>query len=426
VATSFGAGPIAGSIPTQPLDTPPPAPSGSPVSDAMETLLHSASVALHAGDYVAARDQYNQALLANLSAQRAHAGLYYACTGLGDEQTAAMHLSKALQLQAIVALPYRGVETQMPVSVLLLQSIHAGNVLIQRLLDDRLFRTHVLIVEFYEPWMPLPPHHVVLNAIGDADIRGEALAAAQGVLARTQAPVINPPDAVLATGRVQNALRLSSIAGVQTPITVNLARSSLESPKAVSLLAGHGLRFPLLLRAPGYHMGQHFLRLQQPSELSFALSELPGDELIAMQFLDGSGEDGLVRKYRVLIVDGEFYPVHLAVSNQWKVHYFSAEMAERAERRAEDAAFLADMAGTLGPKVIASLDRIRTTLGLDYGGVDFGLSREGELLLYEANANMAVIRPDASPIWDYRRAAIDRIHAAVHRMLESRAGRLAA
>jgi glutathione synthase/RimK-type ligase-like ATP-grasp enzyme len=409
--------------------------SGSvPISEAIEALLSSAAQLLHAGEFAAARDQYNQALLANLCAQRAHAGLYYACAGLGDERTAALHLSKALQLQAIVALPYRGPQAGAnlrpgagaPVSILLLQSIHAGNVLIQRLLDDRIFRTHVLVVEFYEPWMPLPPHQVVLNAIGDADIRADALEAAVAVLARTEAPVINPPEAVLATGRCHNARRLDDIPGVRTPITVSLSRSALESDKAASILASHGLRFPLLLRSPGYHMGLHFVRVERAADLPAALTELPqqgfaGNEVLAIEYLDSRASDGLSRKYRVLFVDGRPYPVHLAVSDHWKVHFFASRMGEHPERRAEDARFLRDMPAVLGPDIMKALARICDKLRLDYGGIDFGISRSGELLLYEANANMSVIRPDQDPMWDYRRAAIDAIHGAVHRMLTNRA-----
>jgi hypothetical protein len=66
----------------------------------------------------------------------------------------------------------------------------------------------VVVPEFYDSKMPLPPHQVVFNAIGDADLAAPALAAAQSVVALTTAPVINLPSAVLATGRADHA-RLS-------------------------------------------------------------------------------------------------------------------------------------------------------------------------------------------------------------------------
>jgi hypothetical protein len=60
-------------------------------------------------------------------------------------------------------------------------------------------------------------------------------------------------------------------------------------------------------------------------------------------------------------------------------------------------------------------------LGLDYGGIDFGLNRKGEILLFEANATMAVYWPEAGPRWEYRRPAVERIYTAVQQMLMSRA-----
>jgi hypothetical protein len=174
-------------------------------------------------------------------------------------------------------------------------------------------------------------------------------------------------------------------------------------------------------------MGLHFELVETPAELAAAAGALPGAgrggaELIAIQYLDARGEDGCVRKYRAMIVDGQLFPLHLAISQHWKIHYFSADMKERPDHRAEEAGFLADMPGFIGAKAIAALESVRAALGLDYGGIDFGLNRQGEVLLFEANATMVVEQPDPDPRWDYRRAAVERIHAAVRRMLLRNAG----
>jgi hypothetical protein len=122
-----------------------------------------------------------------------------------------------------------------------------------------------------------------------------------------------------------------------------------------------------------------------------------------------------------MIVDGALYPLHLAISPDWKVHYFTAAMAEHPEHREEEAAFLADTPAVLGPVAMAALAHIRDTLGLDYGGIDFGLARDGALLLFEANSTMVVNPPDADPRWHYRRAPIERVLDAARRMLRRRA-----
>ncbi len=104
--------------------------------------------------------------------------------------------------------------------------------------------------------------------------------------------------------------------------------------------------------------------------------------------------DGLARKYRVMMIDGQLYPLHLAISNHWKIHYFTADMADRPEHRAEDAAFLENMPAVLGPRATAALAEIQSRLGLDYAGIDFGLNASGEILLFEANATMVVHPPE--------------------------------
>jgi hypothetical protein len=145
-----------------------------------------------------------------------------------------------------------------------------------------------------------------------------------------------------------------------------------------------------------------------------------------IQFLDARGRDGKVRKYRVMMIAGELYPLHVAISNHWKIHYFSADMdaetAEGASNRAEDAEFLENMPSVVGSRAMEALARIQSTLGLDYAGIDFGLGPTGDLLLFEANATMVVNPPEPGDRWAYRRPAVNRIYSAVRRMLTAPAG----
>jgi tetratricopeptide (TPR) repeat protein len=372
------------------------------------------NVLYEGGEFQAAREHYETALRFEPGHAEAHRGLAYALAELGDEEDAEWHRRKAFGDRPVIALPYRGEGP--PVSLLLLVSSVGGNIPTRNLLDDRFFQTFVVVPEYYDPKVPLPPHRVVFNAIGDADLAGPALAAAQSVVALTTAPVINPPSAVLATGRSDQA-RFARVPGVVTPAIVTLPRDLLSSPEAAATVARHGFRFPLLVRTPGFHTGRHFVRVEGPDTLASAVAELPGRKLNVIEFLNARGEDGKVRKYRVMMIGGQLYPLHVAISSHWKIHYFTAEMAERADNRAEDAEFLENMPGVLGPRAMEALARIQATLGLDYAGVDFGLSATGDVLLFEANATMVVNPPEPDPRWAYRRPAVERIFAAVRRML---------
>jgi hypothetical protein len=122
----------------------------------------------------------------------------------------------------------------------------------------------------------------------------------------------------------------------------------------------------------------------------------------------------------VMMIDGAIYPLHLAISRNWKVHYFTADMAEEPGHRSEEARFLKDMPSVLGAMAMAALERIRDTLGLDYAGVDFAIRPDGELLLFEANATMVIAPPNQEERWAYRRDAIGKILDAVAAMIMAR------
>jgi aromatic-L-amino-acid/L-tryptophan decarboxylase len=387
-------------------------------NDAM-SHVNLANVLYENGEFGAAREHYETALLCAPDYAEAHQGLSYVLAEMEDAEGSAWHRRKGFEHRAVQTLPYRGEGT--PLSILLLISASGGNIPTGNFLDDRVFETTVVAPEFYDFREPLPRHRLIFNAIGDADLAGEALAAAQSVAALSGAPVLNAPLAVMATGRADNAQRLSRLPGVIAPAMVTLSRELLSLPDAATTLARHGLTFPLLLRTPGFHTGRHFVRVDGPGALQEAVTELPGAELTAIEYLDSRGADGKVRKYRVMMIDGRLYPLHLAISSHWKIHYFTAEMADSDEHRAEDAEFLENMPGLLGSRAMTALEHIQSALGLDYAGIDFGLSPAGELHLFEANATMVVNAPEPDVRWAYRRPAVERIFAAVRRMLIDKA-----
>ncbi len=154
-------------------------------------------------------------------------------------------------------------------------------------------------------------------------------------------------------------------------------------------------------------------------------AKLPGDELTAIQYLDARAADGDYRKYRVMMIGGWLYPLHLAISTNWKIHYVTADMTDNAEHRAEEGKFLEDMPRVLGSRAMSALAEIQNVLGLEYAGIDFGLNAAGDVLLFEANATMTVLPPELDRRWDYRRAAVQRIEDAVRTMLVEKAQRRA-
>ena len=380
--------------------------------------VNLANLLLRANRHSEARAHYEAVLRLDPDYAEAHQGLGAVLSDIGDRMAARHHFEKGFRHHAVSTLPYRG--SRPPVTLLQLVSSGGGNIPLAGLLDDCTFLTTVIVADYFDPAMELPPHQLIVNAIGDADLCGPALQAAIRLVSRTAAPVINDPRAVMKTGRIENAIRLGDVPGLASPRTIAVARNLLVGPGGAGAVAARGFVFPLLLRSAGYHTGRNFHLVEQAAELSAAAASLPGDELLMIEYLDARGDDGNARKYRVMMVGGRIYPLHLAISRKWKVHYFTSDMAERPDHRAEEARFLADMPAAIGDTAMKALSRIQEDLALDYAGVDFGIGRDGDLLLFEANATMVIAVPNADERWAYRRQAVNRIVEAVIAMIKQR------
>jgi glutathione synthase/RimK-type ligase-like ATP-grasp enzyme len=396
-----------------------------------EAVLHHAdnpmahvnlgNLLLRANRHAEARQHYEAALRTDPDHAAAHQGLGAVLSDEGDREGARQHFAKGFRGHAVSTLPYRG--TRPPIPLLQLVASGGGNIPTAPFLDDGVFLTTVVVADHLDPFTPLPPHRLIFNAIGDPDLCQDALEAAIRLAARATTPVINDPRAVMRTGRIDNAARLSQLAGVVAPKTLSVRSAVLAGGEGVRWLAERGFGFPLLLRSPGYHTGRNFAQVEKATALATAASALPGDELLVIEYLDARGQDGNARKYRVMTIGGKLFPLHLAISRNWKVHYFTSDMAEEPDHRTEEMAFLENRRGVVGDKAIAALHAICNMLGLDYGGIDFALNANGEVLLFEANATMVIAAPPTDdPRWAYQRGAISAAIEATVGMIREKAG----
>ncbi|NNM93208.1 MAG: hypothetical protein HKL92_07690 [Candidatus Eremiobacteraeota bacterium] len=302
--------------------------------------------------------------------------------------------------------PFRG--SGEPIRILQLGSSSVqGQTGTDAILDPQLFETTTILVQYWDPERTLPTHDIAFNLIADPDIDAPALAIANALLAPDFAPVLNAPSLIAATSRVAHPLRLQAIPDTIAPLARLLPRREIDAGQ-----------LPFLLRSPGYHNGAHFELITTEAELASAIATLPGEKLLQIEYIETADRDGRIRKYRAMIVDGIPYPAHLAIARHWNIHYFSAEMG--AAERAEEIAYLSDLRAHLGDRVTNALVAVGHSTGLDYLGIDFSISRDGRLVVFEANAAMTVFLPEENAGASERRAAALHIFEATKKMIAER------
>ena len=144
-------------------------------------------------------------------------------------------------------------------------------------------------------------------------------------------------------------------------------------------------------------------------------------ELLVSPFHDFRSADGHWRKYRLIFVDRRVYPYHLAIGEDWLVHYWRAEMGRADWKKAEEERFLSDWRGVFGPKAAQAVEEVAHRLDLDYGGMDCALAQDGRVLLFEANACMLLHLDEPAATFPYKHRHVPLIREAFTRMVRERA-----
>jgi Flp pilus assembly protein TadD/glutathione synthase/RimK-type ligase-like ATP-grasp enzyme len=258
---------------------------------------------------------------------------------------------------------------------------------------------------------------VVFNMICNADDGKDILVHALDLVERLDRPTINHPRLIMTTDREMIARRLADIPGCVVPRTIRVAGPVLAEAAINKEFAGCGL--PLLVRVAGTHGGDDFDRFENWEDIADFISNDPEANYYAIEYIDYCSRDGFFRKYRVIFIDGEIMPYHLAIHDDWKVHHFRTDMANQAWMREEEERYLADMGGVFNAANQDALRAIARATGLDYGGVDCGLDRDGRVVVFEANASM-LVHDEKDETFAYKNQYIAKIKNAFDAMMARR------
>ncbi len=231
---------------------------------------------------------------------------------------------------------------------------------------------------------------IVFNEISEPDSHINALRLSDKLFKQFQCPVINPPSAIVNTRRERLAEQLSSLNSIRVPSTI---RCAPESPEQVyHFWQQHFPGKSVLIRGVGDHGGQSTLRLGSELDLHL-LYRLPldGRHYLLSEYIDYISEDGLYRKFRVVLIDGQVYLRHLIISDQWMIHSNSRDFMRKDRGLVqEEERYLTSFKACISDSILADLQKINRLIGAEYLGLDCTI-KDNQLMVFELNANMNIL-----------------------------------
>ena len=339
----------------------------------------------------------------------------------GDHDLALTIQAQALELQQIYAPPTAAGLDAIRVLAIMGPGDLMANTPLEFLLENADVALEILYVAPHLPLpLALPEHDVLFVAIGESDENVPLLQELDGAIKFWPRPVLNIPGRIALLSRDNACALLKSATGVVMPDTIRISRQAMEKmgrdELAVSAVLVDG-KFPVIARPVDSHAGKGLDKLDNPAAITHYLKTMTQDEFYISRFVDYRGEDGLFRKYRIVLIEGRPFVCHMAISSHWMIHYLNAGMAESAEKRAEEERFMANFDGTFALRHQGAFRAIYERMGLDYLGIDCGETGDGSLLIFEVDSNMIVHAIDPVEVFPYKQPQMSKVFAAFREML---------
>ena len=272
---------------------------------------------------------------------------------------------------------------------------------------------------------PLPEHDIAIVTIPASAETRPMLDAIESFSAKWPRPILNVPDKIKLLDRDRLHQSLQNISGLVIPTTGRVSRAELADIPLSNIILHDIIEdgtFPLIVRPAGSHAGNGLEKIETPAEIADYIERRPEGEFFVSRFVDYRNADGLFRKYRIVFVGRRPYACHLAVCEEWKVWYLNADMSQSAAKRAEEARFLSQFDDTFGRRHAEVLAAIADRIGLDYFAIDCAETKEGELLLFEADNASIVHDMDPPDVFPYKGPQMRKVFDAFAAMLYKCAG----
>jgi hypothetical protein len=347
---------------------------------------------------------------------------------LGHKELGLSIQNDVLAAHRLFRLPCASDSPQMRVLALAASTDMGSNTPIEFLLEDSGIELMVLYVTSEtELPVPLPAHDIAIVIASDSDDCRDALRKIEAAAPRWPRPLLNQARLIGNLDRDKLYRLLTGMEGLVIPATIACAREQLSqaarSREALAEIAGD-LAYPVIVRPRGSHAGVGLAKIDDGSAMQRYLETSEAQEFFVAPFVDYASEDGLFRKYRVVFVGGEPYACHMAIADRWDIWYLNAGMSGDAAKRLEEQTFMATFDIAFARRHGTALAAMAARIGLDYFIVDCAETKDGALLIFEADNTAVVHNMDLPSLFPYKPPQMRKIFDAFVAMLERRVGQV--
>lgn len=224
---------------------------------------------------------------------------------------------------------------------------------------------------------------IVVNYICDTDSSSLALEKAEYLCDATSTPVINHPQDIAQTTRDNiYTLLKEPMEGLIVPRVFRFTPLGLQD--VIDTIEKENINYPFLMRPAGSHTGKGLVKIDESAQLpTLERFAFDGSDYYITEFYDYQSVDSLYRKYRTFVVDHEIFPRHVIVSESWNIHSGSrVDLMNEEKYKKEEEVFI----DTFDISRYVPLSKIIEKIKLDYFAIDFGIDKEGNIVIFEINS----------------------------------------
>jgi len=324
--------------------------------------------------------------------------------------------SSALSRHQLYSMPSKA-ETKLRILVLAAPIHMGGNTPIEFLLENSAIDMTTLYVLPDIPLPnPLPDHDLAFVAApGDSDHTREFLVDIEQKIKNWPRPVLNHPRFIAQLERDVLCRKLDDITGLVAPETIPCDRLTLMKIAQGSVSLDQilpGGEWPVVVRPVGSHAGRNLEKLTGIEQIKPYLATCADVEFFLTRFIDYRSDDRWFRKYRIVFINGRAFACHMAISDQWKIWYKNAEMVESAAKRSEEEHFMVQFDADFGARHEKTFSALTARVGLDYFGIDCAETRDGELIVFEADNALIIHDMDPKDVFPYKSPQMQKVFAA--------------